>query len=74
MVEFIDWRVFIVSLAVGLFFVYMVEPNMKTIYVFPTPENIHKIQYVDHSSTCFDFDKQEVPCSTNENIENYVVQ
>jgi hypothetical protein len=71
--EFIDWRVFIVSLAIGLLFVYIVKPNMKTIYVFPNPENIDKIQYVDHANTCFDFTKQEVSCNDN-NIENYIVQ
>lgn len=73
MIEFIEWRVFIASLAIGLLFVYIVKPNMKTIYVFPNPENIDKIQYVDHTNTCFNFDKQEVSCNDN-NSENYIVQ
>jgi len=73
MIEFIDWRVFIISLAVGLLFVYLVEPPMKTIYVFPTPENVEKIQYKDHVDTCFDFKPIETDCN-NANIENYVVQ
>ena len=72
MIEFIDWRVFIVSLAIGLLFVYVVEPPMKTIYVFPTPENVDKVQYVDHVDNCFDFKPVETSCENK--TENYIVQ
>lgn len=74
MIEFIDWKIFIISLAIGLLFVYIVEPPMKTVYVFPTPENVDRIQYVDHTETCFDFMPQETQCSNEDTIENYSVQ
>lgn len=75
MIEFIDWKTFLVSLALGLLFIYVIEPPMKTIYVYPTPENIHELQYVDHTNNCFDFEKKEVTCPNDESkIENYIVQ
>jgi len=72
MTEFIDWRLFIFSLALGLLFIYVVKPPMKTIYVFPTPENVDKVQYVDHVDNCFDFKPVETTCEKT--TENYVVQ
>lgn len=75
MIEFIDWRVFIISLAFGLLYIYIIEPPFKQIYVFPTPDNIGKIQYVDDSDNCFNFKSSEVACPQNEDhIENYLVQ
>jgi hypothetical protein len=72
---FIRWPVFFISLAVGLFFVYMVQPKFKEVLVFPTPENIDKIQYMDHSETCYEFQEKEVACPAEQkNIENYSVQ
>jgi len=72
----IDWRIFIISLAVGLFFVYMVEPDYKPVYVFPTPDNVGQVQYVDKADTCFDFSVKEVPCQGNgeKNDVQYPVQ
>lgn len=74
MIEFIDWKYFIFSLALGLLYIYIVEPPMKSIYVFPTPDNVDKIQYVDHTDTCFDFQAHEVACGDDVEIENYTVQ
>jgi hypothetical protein len=72
---FIRWPVFFISLAVGLFFVYMVQPKFKEVLVFPTPENIDKIQYMDHSETCYEFQEEEIACpAEKQNIENYSVQ
>ena len=73
--EFIDWRTFLVSLAIGLLFIYIIEPPMKTVYVFPTPENTDKVQYVDHANTFFDFTPKETQCPADESmVENYTVQ
>ena len=49
--KFISIPVFIVSLAVGLFFVYITNPEPEIIYIYPTPENINKIQYQDKQIT-----------------------
>ena len=52
----ISLPIFIVSLAVGLFYVYISVPKPKVIYVYPTPDNIRNFQFKDHADNCFSFD------------------
>jgi len=63
--KFISIPVFIVSLAVGLFFVYITNPDPEIIYIYPTPENIDKVQYKDKANNCYDFQQSEVACPSD---------
>jgi len=61
--DYISLPVFLISLAIGLFYVYIMGPEMKKIYVYPTPENVGKIQYIDKANNCFQFESKKVECS-----------
>jgi hypothetical protein len=65
MLKYISLPIFLVSLTIGLFFVYILGPDMKTIYVYPTPENAGKIQYKDNANNCFLFASTQVKCPTD---------
>lgn len=65
MFKFISLKVFIISFLIGLFFVYMIGSENKKIIVYPTPQNIAKIQYKDVAENCFSFVSKEVPCPEN---------
>ena len=61
--KYFSFPFFIVSLAIGLLFVYLSVPPPTVIYVYPTPDNVDNIEYKDKSGSCFQFDAQQVACS-----------
>ena len=63
--EKISITTFLISLAIGLFIVYIYGSDMKTIYVYPSPENINQILYKDKADNCFTFEANEVKCPTD---------
>ena len=60
--KYINVPLFLISLAIGVFFVYVTAPPLKVIYVYPTPDNINQVQYKDFTDTCFSFDSNKVQC------------
>jgi|LakMenE01Jun11ns_1017448.scaffolds.fasta_scaffold9902307_5 hypothetical protein len=63
--NYISLPVFIISFSVGLFFVYILGPDVKTIYIYPSPENYMKTQYKDKTSQCFEFKPVPIDCPLN---------
>ena len=73
--KFFHFQTFIISLAIGLFIVYIQSPDLNTIYVYPNPDNEEKILYKDRSNVCHKMKSEEVACPTNINkIREYPVQ
>ena len=56
----LDLRYFMVSLAIGLFFVYLTDET-PVIVVYPTPDNKNLYQ-IRKKDTCFSYDLHEVNC------------
>jgi hypothetical protein len=64
--KYINIPIFLISLAFGIFAVYVTLPDMRKIYVYPTPDNIEILQYRDKTDSCFHYKQQEVPCPQDE--------
>lgn len=62
LLKFINIPVFIISLAFGLFAVYITAPDNRKILVYPTHENVNSIQYRDKANNCFSVEEQVVNC------------
>ena len=60
--------IFLISLFIGIFFVYIFGSDKKVIYVYPTPDNINRILYKDKADNCFYFDEKEVECPKDESL------
>ena len=63
--QYISFRVFLLSFAAGLLFVYLSQPTPTIIHVYPTPENAGKIAYKDKAANCFKFEATEIKCPSN---------
>jgi len=66
--DYISLPVFLISFSIGLFFVYILGPEMKKIFIYPTPENVDKILFKDNADNCFYFEETEIPCPTDESL------
>ena len=65
LLKFINIPIFILSLAIGFFFVYVYAPDSRTVYVFPTPGNVNDIQFKDSTGNCYYYNQDTVECPIN---------
>jgi hypothetical protein len=63
--NYISLPIFLISLAVGLFVVYIFGPEKKVVYVYPTPENVKKMLIRDKTGGCFKYEPTEVICPSD---------
>jgi hypothetical protein len=66
LLNYISIPVFLVSFAIGLFFIYVLGPEMKTIFIYPSPENVDKVLFKDKAGNCFSFQEEIIECPKNE--------
>ena len=66
--NYISLPVFLVSFAIGVFFIYILGPEMKTIYIYPSPENVNNVLFKDKADNCFYFNQEEVKCPKDESL------
>jgi hypothetical protein len=66
--DYINLPVFLISFCIGIFFVYVTGEDQKVIHVYPSPENIMKIQYIDKADNCFAFQGEEIKCPSDKSL------
>lgn len=75
LLHYISIPVFLISFAIGLFFIYVLGPEMKKVYIYPNPETIDKVLFKDKTNSCFYFEEEKVECPTNTSlISNIPIQ
>jgi hypothetical protein len=63
--KYISLPIFIVSFALGLFFIYVLGPEKKEIYIYPSPTNYNTMQFKDVTKQCFEIKPVEKECPIN---------
>ena len=63
--KYINVKVFIISVSIGLFLNYITLNPPKIVHIYPTPQNFDKIQYKDSSNTCFGIKATEKICPSD---------
>lgn len=72
LLQLISLPIFIVSLSIGLFVVYITNPKKDVIYIYPKPDNVDKMQYKDKGGDCFQFESKEIQCPVDsKDIQEY---
>lgn len=66
--NYISIPVFLISLAIGLFFVYILGPEENKVFLYPNPQNILDTIYKDKANQCFKFASNEVTCPTDASL------
>lgn len=74
LLKYINIPIFILSLAVGIFFVYIYQGDKRVIYVYPKPDNVDYIQYKDAAGTCFNVKQANVKCPKDSEITKIPAQ
>uniref|UniRef100_A0A6C0BT61 Uncharacterized protein n=1 Tax=viral metagenome TaxID=1070528 RepID=A0A6C0BT61_9ZZZZ len=63
--DYIIFKYFVISLAIGLFFVYVVDTPKRVVFITPNVDNLDKVTYKDSSDKCFKYMASEVKCPSN---------
>ena len=66
--NFINPIVFIISFAVAILFVYILQPDPIVVKKFPNPENSGKFTYQDDEKNCYKYESKEVKCPSDPNL------
>lgn len=64
----LNFFVFIVAFAIGLFYCYVSTPPPEVIVKFPSPYNAGKIVYKDNAETCYTYKADKVECPLNRDL------
>jgi hypothetical protein len=66
LLKYISIPIFFISFAIGLFLIYILGPEMKTIYIYPSPESVGNVLFKDKADNCFSFEEEFVDCPKDE--------
>ena len=73
--KYINIQVFTISFTIGLFFVYILGPDTKPVYIYPSPDSIDKFLFKDDANNCFKYESNEVACPKDDSkLANIEVQ
>lgn len=63
--KYISFKIFISSFIIGLFFLYLMGPPHKNVYVYPSPQTVDKAIFQDKTQQCFLYKEENVDCPLN---------
>lgn len=65
MLKFINIKIFLFFLLVGILLNYFLGSKKKNLYKFPNPDNLDIIYNTNNNNLCFKFTKKQVDCDEN---------
>ena len=68
----LDPIVFMLSLAIGFFAVYIFGPRPTVLYQYPNPQNASSTVYQDDLKNCYKYDSNQVSCPNDKKLINQI--
>ena len=62
----ISWPAFIISFAIGVFYIYISLPQQRIVVVYPTQDNESHFNFRDKAHNCFRFEQEDKICPAND--------
>ena len=62
----ISWPAFIISFAIGVFYIYISLPKQRIVTVYPTQDNATDFNFKDKAHNCFRFEQEITTCPAND--------
>jgi hypothetical protein len=59
----VNWYIFFLAFALGLFYVYISSPQPRLVIKYPTPYNANKAMYQNDDNICYKYNAEEVKCN-----------
>lgn len=58
-----QWKAFVISFAIGMLAVYLIQPPVEFIDQYPNPHNIERVVYQDLAGDCYKFNMKDATCT-----------
>ena len=73
--DHLSLKTFLISLSFGLLLVYLWGADMHEVFVYPTPDNVMRVQYKDRADNCYVYEGKETTCPNDPlQIQSYPIQ
>lgn len=60
--KYISFKIFIFSFFIGLLFLYLMGPQNKKVYVYPSQQTVNKAIFQDKANQCFLYKEETIEC------------
>ena len=67
--RYLNLPAFFLSFVVGMIGVWYTDPFKRKVYIYPSPDNLHLVQYTDKTGACFEYEQSLVSCPTDSSGE-----
>lgn len=63
--RYVHWPAFFISLALGILAIYVSDDPTRFLMIYPTPDNLEKVQYQDETGAVFNYEETQVDCPSD---------
>lgn len=63
--SYISLPAFLISFAIGIFFIYIWGADQKIVYIYPCADTVNNVLFKNSANKCYELQETEVKCPSN---------